>query len=597
MAFLLQPALAAAVALALLYGPALPDATWVHDDGAAVTGNPLVAWPPDLQAIAAGRWFGPVARFDVFPARPLATLSYCLEIPVGLHTPVGARLANLVLAWACCLLLARLVRQWMAAAGRAPAVAQAAAWLAAVGFAVHPLHVEVVANAANRPEALALALSLGVLEQWTQLRLGQTGRLRPWLAALLLLAALLSKESALALVAVLVGWMVLVPQARSSLQRAVLPAAIALGTFGAWRIWNLAGHWHIAIHRHDNPLAHVDAVTRIWSALAILGRAAASLLLPSDLAPDYSFDAWPPLATLASPGLAGLGLLALAVAAVTTLTRRAREAVQGDAGHRVRAAEPALVAALALAGWWLPVSNLVLPSTVIWADRLLFAPSAAALAVLAALVAQAWYRPTRMRTAVPIGVLLALGGWSTVTARYVPAWHNDLALFSYGVHAQPRALRMQANLAHTIVVTRADRDPRPAARAALALDPRDPDVWATGMDAAAYRNDCAAAEPFAQAVASSRKRATNARLAALAWGMRCKQYRRAFGIASGLPPQVLGPQRIVDVYALAIAAGQTEGAGRWAQFVGVDPTREPMWQQAQAFGAQLAAPATATAAP
>lgn len=557
-----------AVVLLAGYGWHLPGSQWVHDDHAAVVGNPLVAWPPDLGGIMAGRWFGPVARFDVFPARPLATLTYCLEIPLGLDTPWGRRMVNLALGWLCAALLGELLRQWQARRGaqeNAPAPWMPAA--AATLFVAHPIHVEALFCAANRPEPLSLALCLLALLAVLRERSG-------WLVAAIWLAALLSKESAVALAGLLGWWWMADRAERPRLQALLVPFAAALAVFAGWRAWNLQGVFKISVHPHDNPLAHTDPGTRFWSALDIAGRAASHLLWPANLAPDYTFDAWPLQTGLTSAGLAGLAVLALLSALAWRWLRR------GEGGHT-----GALLVLGAGLGWYLPVSNLLLASTVQFADRLLFVP-AAALATGAAWVLARAKPPVG---AMAVAVLALAGIWQISGESAV--WASPMRLFQTGVERQPRSLRMRVDLAHQIVIDKAAANgnpatnPLPHAMAALGLDAADAEVWATGFDAARHVGSCPGAEPFARALADSKKPAVNARLAAVDWGFRCQQFKRALAIAIRLKPAKLGPRKVIDVYALAVAAGQDADADRWAHFVGAQPDRDPAWLSAAVFGA------------
>ena len=648
-------ACAPALVLAGIYGPSLAGARWVHDDIAAVVDNPLVAWPPDLAGIAAGRWFGPVAKFDVFPARPLATLSYCLEIPLGLATPWGRRLVNLALGWGCAWLLALLVHQWRRAllpapqavtvadqaAATAPKPTDPAVWVAALAaalFCAHPALVEVLFCAANRPELMSLLFCLLAVRHaiaWVV----RGHRAGPWLVGLWWGCALLSKESAVALAGVVLVWWLADRERRSQVSRLLAVLAVIFALFSGWRMWNLGGKVQIFVHWHDNPLQRATLPDRLLTALDVTGRAVQHLLWPVDLAPDYTFDAWPLRTALSAAAVTGAGALALLVAIGVALLRQCVEADLSTAIHRfgrisallrrfsqsryastaqsfsslrlverqratehwhpksaaaedfrgefgsTRRHQLALLLLLAAGlGWYLPVSNLLIASTVLFADRLLCVPVAAA-AMATAVVIGKFATVPRAWLSSALVIVVAACSWQSFT--YAQAWQTPLTLFSRGVQLQPRSMRMQANLAHTIVAERVLLDPVPPAHAALALDSTDAGVLAIGLDAAAYVHACPAAEPFVRALERLRKPATKARLAAIEWGGRCKQFGRAFAVGTAITPKALGPGKVLDLYVLAVAANLNTDAANWAQFNRIDPAIDPQWRSAAAQGALL----------
>ncbi len=588
--------LAPALLLALVYGPGLVGAQWVLDDGAAIVGNPMVAFPPDLHGIFAGRWFGPIARFDVLPARPLVTLSYCLEIPLGLDSPVGRRLVNLALAWACAWLLGRAVAAGLRVRHPDAGWAERAGVVASLLWVAHPVLVEVVACPANRPELLGLLFCLLALRALQSVTAdGRSANRQLDAAAGLWGLALLSKESALAFVVVAAAWVLLRRWPSRQLRRLAGSFAASLALVVAWRAWNLLPSSGFKVHWHDNPLVRAGFADRVLTGFDVAGRALGHALWPGPLAPDYTFEVWPVQHTLSAPGVAGLGGLALAAAAGVLALQRWR-AGRADPASEVPLWAVPLVAAVA---WYLPVSNLLVPSTVLYGDRLLCTPVAALASVFGVGIAVGLSKAAAVqaRVTAAAGLLLA-AGWASQAAQYAPVWRDNLTLYTYAVQVAPRSFRMQANLAHEIVVRKAPLDPLVPARAALALDPKDATLLATGLDAATYRNDCAAAEPFVAALERLGKPALPARLAALDWGWRCRQFDRAFALGTTLKPAALGPQRSIEVYALGVASGNDRDAERWARYCGADPATHPGFQQAHARGVQARArPAVPLAAP
>ncbi|MFT3829129.1 MAG: tetratricopeptide repeat protein [Opitutaceae bacterium] len=97
--------------------------------------------------------------------------------------PSGYRVVNLVLHVLACVLLARTVARLLAAApGTGAAQGEPIAWLAALLFAVHPVHVESVAWVAEQKNTLSLVLYLAAAGAY--LKFGETRRARDYAAAL-----------------------------------------------------------------------------------------------------------------------------------------------------------------------------------------------------------------------------------------------------------------------------------------------------------------------------------------------------------------------------------------------------------------------------
>lgn len=566
-----------AVVIAAAYLPAAWQAGYVHDDGPALTGHPQVQWPVDWPQLMRARYFGGPEFAYVFAARPLTTLSFAAEIGLGLDSPQGRHAVQLGLLLAVALLAGLLLRRWLVWRGRPVWQAELAGGLAALLFAVHPVHTETVMAIAYRPELLAaLGLMMGTHHLFS-LATGSASRIGHSLGVCLWgLAALFSKESALAGLV----WWALWPLANRStwprLRTSLLPIGAALVLWLSWRLWALGTLLKAQVPRHDNPLAYVEWQARMLGGLDLTGRALGQLLVPLHLAPDYTFDAWPTPTGLTAMGAVGLVTLLAALAWVKlhwlrswlSNTMPVQDILPGG---------PWLLG-LGLLGCWLPVSHLLTPGTVLYADRLLTLPSlllAVAVAAALARLPKAWQLVLATALLVPA---------IAQTRAVAQDWQTSLAVFERGVRLEPQSLRMRLNLAHELTLQGRPRQALPHAQAALNLDPGDPKAWVNGLDAALAAKDCAAAEPFVAAIAGSDKKAPAARLASLAWGMECKHYLRAWAIARRVPTARLQPRQALDLYALAHAAADPQGAKALAQRLGVDPEQHPAWASAGAFG-------------
>jgi tetratricopeptide (TPR) repeat protein len=176
----------------------------VWDDRALIVEDPRFHEPDALRQLLMEDFFGnTVEPFRYGYLRPLTSLSYYLTWRVFGPDPLPFRLTNLALHVTVCVLVFVLARRlfpgdyW-------------AAFLAAVIFAVHPVHVESVAWVAGRTDVLSTAFLLPVL------LLMRPGAVSPTpgeyvTAALACGLALAAKEVALALPLAMVVFIAFIP--------------------------------------------------------------------------------------------------------------------------------------------------------------------------------------------------------------------------------------------------------------------------------------------------------------------------------------------------------------------------------------------------
>jgi hypothetical protein len=176
-----------ALAAAAVYARSVGFA-FVYDDIWVVLNNTLLHSPSRWPQILATPW-QPHGLY-----RPLTSLTFAFDWALGGGAPGRFHLVNLLLHAAASALVYALASRWLPRPG---------ALAAGLLFALHPVHVEAVANVVGRAELLAtlctLAAALLYLRHGDRVR--TTGRV-PWGTALatlgLVLLALASKESAFA---------------------------------------------------------------------------------------------------------------------------------------------------------------------------------------------------------------------------------------------------------------------------------------------------------------------------------------------------------------------------------------------------------------
>jgi Flp pilus assembly protein TadD len=440
---------AAALVAILAYAATLAHG-FAFDDGIVIERNRLIrslSRIPDL--FRGGEWAG--GGLEARAYRPLASATYALNYAVGALTPWGYHLANVILHALTSAGILLLALRW-----RAPL---AAAGLAALVFAAHPVHVEAVANIAGRKDVLAtlFLVSMAIAHPWALRRRGAALAV-PLLAYA---AAMFSKEIGVVGLALVAAQDLLVPDERvSSTRRARITlyggyaAALALYLVAYARALGGIGAPD-AVPFVDNPAAHAGTAARLLTGAAVLWKGLALQLLPIRLSPDYSYDAIPIAASALDPR---------AIAAVLAFV------AWGAAGIRLRRRVPAVLLGLV---WYLipllPASNLPFAVGTIFGERLLYAPSigfaiVAALALDAALARAA----PRARVAVAAGLALVLGA---ATVRYAATWASDATLFTAAARSVPRSAKVQVKLAEVALVGRRPADALAHAEAALAILP------------------------------------------------------------------------------------------------------------------------------
>jgi hypothetical protein len=427
------PALAAAgPVLAVLAYAATVRFGFAYDDVDIVARNTLLHDLRNWRAILASTWWADAGY------RPFTLLSLALDWRLGGGAPWVFHATNVALHAAVtggvfALLHRPLGPIW--------------AGVAAAFFAVHPVHVEAVANVVGRAELLAAAGVVGAALAYRAdadlAAAGDTGwrRAAAGLGTLVLIVVgLASKEIAFAApgVFLLVDWLDGASAARppGAPQVDHPPSAISHppvgggGEAGAarfrrhWLLWTAtvlvtAGWLWLWVQRSGELGVGVVAPGLVGEGLP--GRAVAMtpvvlhhlrlLVFPLDLSVDYS-----PNHLTVVPRLTVTGALGAAVAILTLVA----------AWWARRRAPVVTFGLLWTAGTLLVVSNVLVPGEVILAERTLYLPSVGAVAVLGwlpSLVPPSW----RRAALVVASVVVALGAARTVTR--APVWRNSDAVF------------------------------------------------------------------------------------------------------------------------------------------------------------------------
>ena len=389
--------------------------------------------------------------------RPMVLLLFATQWVVGNGAAWVFHLTNILLAVATALAV-----YWMALAVL-PAVG---AWLAAALFAVHPVHVEVTGNMVGQAE-LVVGLSLAVAMGWylrrrrePSLRMRDVG-----LLALLYGVALFSKEHAAVFPGLLLAaeWTV-VKDERSWRARAVVLRPLLLALVAVTLIYfrarmqvqeDLAGFAPYAAFRFLN----MGPAARIGTMLHEFPRIAQLMLFPTRLSADYS-----PNDVIIANGI-GLdelpGILIVLCTVVLTLALRRRSPV-------------ASFGLLWFIVAYSPVSNVLLPTGIVTAERTLFLPSVGVM--LAAAAALLWAfesaeRRGRVALVATASLLLVLGLGKSIVRQRV--WRNNDILFDATVRDAPTSYRAHLLRGRNLAVKKRLREAEAELRHAIKIFPYD----------------------------------------------------------------------------------------------------------------------------
>jgi hypothetical protein len=429
---------------------------FAYDDVFVIVENPLVrhlaSWP-DVWSSA----YWPSGLLY----RPLTIQLFAIEWALGGGQPGVFHLVNAGLAIATAIVLWRLAQTLLP---------PPAAFVAVAVFAVHPVHVEAVANVVGQAELLATLFAVLALERFLAWRrAGPLSASRRWALALLTLLAILSKETGYAIPLLLAAAELTVIRAEQGpgwrVRSAVVAVLPQLGALLAAAAMRLAVLGPTTGGAPATGLRDLGTAERLVGMLAVVPHWFRLLLWPAHLQAEYGPPALAVTGSIGTLHVLGLALV-LATVALAGWTWRTRPVVTFGIAWT----------AIAL----LPVSNLLAPTGVILAERTLYLPSAGAVLALgagwAALVERGvTIRAARFTLHLATGVALLLG--LTRTAARSRVW-RDTDSFVAGLLADaPNVSRAHKVAALHWTRTGRSAEAELAWRTALELYDGDPRVY------------------------------------------------------------------------------------------------------------------------
>ena len=381
--------LAVVVTAALAYANALANG-FVLDDGPIVRTNPLVTTPGQAwRAFAMPYW---PDRSAAGQYRPLGIASFAIDWGLSGGDPRWFHAVNIV--WHA--LAAAAV--WMLAA---ELLLPMPAFLAALTFAVHPVHVEAVANVVGRLECMAAVFVLGALLAH---RRGHRS------APLCLALGLLSKESAIVFIGLAAAHDVLLSE---NWREALKARRWWYASYGAvvlaYAVTLVAIFHDRALAMEARVLIGTTTLERMALVAKVIPHYVRLLLAPAELSASYAPNVIMPDGGFSGGAMLGVAVLILVAMAFVATLRGGRWPVMAFA---------MLWVPIALS----PVSNVLFASGILLAERTLYLASVGVCLGVGAIAERMLI--TR-RTMVLTTITVVFLAFAARTWTRTPVWRDD----------------------------------------------------------------------------------------------------------------------------------------------------------------------------
>lgn len=407
---------------------------FAYDDVAIILKDQRIHALRDVLNVFTQPYWPPMSEHVGSLYRPFTSLGFALQWIVGGGSPLIFHITSIALYVAVCMVVFRLARQLFD---------EKAALIAGAIFAVHPLHVEAVANIVGQAElAAALLMSLGVSLYIDWRREGALGGRRAGLLCTMYGAAMLFKEHAVVMPALILAVELLPsPLGNNARRRAMqlLPVMVGMAVVGVA---------FVAVRTHfvgkitsggfeASIFVGQSFPSRFLTMLNVIVEWIRLFIWPATLSADYSPSRINP-ATEFSPTM--LPSVAVILAVITL-------------GVWARKKYPSATFSLAWVVTTLLIpSNLIVVTGFVLAERALFSPSVGVSLLLGAVIAGALRRASQpaMRLATAAVAIAIVAGVARSATRN-PVWKNNDALFRQTVEDAPTSWKAHEMLGELLV--------------------------------------------------------------------------------------------------------------------------------------------------
>lgn len=371
---------------------------FITDDYSLVVWNPNVkSWESLFRIFTSGYWDAAGCTRGLY--RPLAILSFLIEHPLAGVNPFVYHLDNVLLHFLCSVLCYLVIKEIFNK--------KDVAVIAAVLFAVHPVHTEAVSWVSGRAELLSAFFALLSILVFIKNRASKPYYI---LSIVLYFLGLLSKESAAVVPIILAAYILLfdAPE-RGRLKRAAYLVLPFMGVLLMFIVLKKVIIGSVGPQEWDQALYGVDAYHRALAMGVALFEYVRLSFLPFGLRADYFFP--PPASFLNIKVMFSAAMLVSAL----ILSRKAAER-----------SKLALFAATWFFVTLLPVSNIV-PAGIVMSERALYMPSLGVCLLIGGALSYAGSLPgraagRRLFTVLPAAVIVVL--FAAGVSERNKVWHN-----------------------------------------------------------------------------------------------------------------------------------------------------------------------------
>lgn len=446
------------VIVAICYLNALPN-DLIFDDTPLVASNPAIRSITPIKFLESPYWAQ--QQYEGI-YRPFTIFSLSVDYAIWKRWAPGFRLTNLLLHAVNGFLLFLLVTN-LVGTGVIPLAAM-------LIYLVHPAHTEAVTSIVGRGDLFSACFLLGA---WLLFRRG-----RPLWSAVLLMLALLSKENAIVLPAILLldVWLLGagVPDAWRKLFRQFVAYVPVVAAYLALRFRVLGG---FGIPRGAQYMSgRLTYFERLFTAGRVFLRYLLLIFFPVNVAGDYDYNAIP-IAHISSLD-AWIGLLLIIGIAVWAVWYRRRNWFVS-------------LGVLFAFATFLPVSNWILPISVLMAERFLYLP------LLGISIAFAFsfnsIPELRQRKLVAFGGLLAA---IVVCNSHDFIRRNNFTFFSNMVRVVPNSAKARLGYGYALIQAGRHDDAAVQLEAGLRIIPDYPELLSTLALTRVHANNCNQAWPL-----------------------------------------------------------------------------------------------------
>ncbi|CAH0560711.1 unnamed protein product [Brassicogethes aeneus] len=430
---------------------------FVFDDISAIKDNrDLRPHSPLINIFYNDFWGTPMHKEQSHKSyRPLCVLTFRWNYMLTQLEPMGYHLVNMVLHTVVCLMYFRMCAMFLP---------ELASFVAAMLFAVHPIHSEAVTGVVGRAETLSSVFFLAAFILYTKAtRSKKYAGWRQLVFSMLSIAtAMLCKEQGITVAGVCATYEIFVAQkirlpeikhvlksaisVKSSYQlpwsnKATKRLLVLLATTMSLLLARLQimGSQLPVFTRFDNPASVAPTPTRQLTYNYLIGVNLWLLLFPCDLCCDWTMSTIPLVESFLDTR--NLGTI-FAYFFVFALVFRAL-------GSSHRHQSTVLIMSLALMVFpFIPASNLFFPVGFVVAERVLYMPSMG----FCMLVAYGWHALYR-KISKPLacfGLLILLASHGSKTYIRNWDWENEYSIFMSGLKVNQRNAKLFNNVGHAL---------------------------------------------------------------------------------------------------------------------------------------------------